>query len=131
MKTYFDERALRLLDETEEIEIETRVPNTHDVHRATLWVVVVGSDVYVRSANGEQGHWYQELTANPAGAIYADEERLPIHAAPVADTELQLKVSEAYLRKYAQYPHDVAWITGPAVLATTLRLEPDPRGPIS
>ena len=129
MSEHFDQRALQLLDDAEEIEIETRIePADKGVpQRTVLWVVVVGADVYVRSVNGEQGHWYQHLTANPAAAIYADDERMPVHAAPVSDTEVQLKVSAAYLRKYAQYPQDVAWIIGPSVLATTLRLEPDNR----
>lgn len=80
------------------------------------------------TVGGEQGHWYQHLTANPVGAIYADDMRLPIRAAPVFDTQLQLKVSEAYLRKYWQYPQDAAWIITPAVLATTLRLDPELQG---
>jgi hypothetical protein len=130
MNKHFDQRELRLLHETEEIEIETVAPRlaADKPQRAVLWVVVVDEDVYVRSVNGEQGHWYQHLTANPLGAIYADDRRMPVRAAPITDNQLQLKVSAAYLHKYAQYPHDVAWIIGPAVLATTLRLEPDSQG---
>lgn len=130
MTQHFDQRELRLLHETEEIEIETSAPGSdpEGLQRAVLWVVVVGEDVYVRSVNGEQGHWYQHLTKDRAAVIYADERRMPVRAAAVSDTQLQLKVSEAYLRKYAQYPQDVAWIIGPGVLATTLRLEPDSRG---
>ncbi len=126
MSKHFDEHELRLLKDAEEIEIETgaELLETDKIQRTVLWVVVVGQEVYVRSVNGTQGHWYQHLTANPAGVIYADEIRMPVHAAPVFDTQLQRKVSEAYLRKYAQYPQDVAWIIGPEVLATTLRLEP-------
>ena len=127
MNKHFDQRELRLLQDAEEIEIETGTEQSETgmPQRTVLWVVVVGEDVYVRSVNGEQGHWYQHLTANPAGVNYADDRRMPVHAAPVSDTQLQLKVSDAYLRKYWQYPQDVAWIVGPAVLATTLRLEPD------
>jgi len=120
----FEERELRLLRETEEIEIETTLNQTRELHRATVWVVVVGSDVYVRSVNGAQGHWYQQLTANRIGSIYADEKRLPVRAAPVSDAQLLEQVNDAYLSKYGHYPHDVAWIIGPQVTPTTLRLHP-------
>ena len=127
MSKHFDQHELRLLQDAEEIEIETctEQSETGQPQRAVLWVVVVSDDVYVRSVNGEQGHWYQHLTANPAGVIYADDRRMPVHAAPVSDKEVQLQVSDAYLRKYGQYPQDVAWIIDTAILATTLRLEPD------
>jgi hypothetical protein len=130
MSEHFGERELRLLTVAEEVEIETQTggPEADKPQRAVVWVVVVGEDVYVRSVNGDQGHWYQHLAANPAGALYADDRRLPIQAVPVQDTKLQLKVSEAYLRKYWQYPQDAAWMIAPTVLATTLRLDPDLRG---
>lgn len=121
----FDPQALRLLHESEEIEIEAEWPDTHEKHRVTVWIVVVGANAYVRSVNGEQGHWYRQLSANPCAAIYAEERRIPVRAAPVGDSELQLEVSKAYVRKYAQYPHDVAWIVGPKVTTTTLCLEPE------
>jgi hypothetical protein len=126
MSKHFDQRELRLLGDTEEIEIETcmGLPETAEPKRTVVWVVVVGEDVYVRSVNGEQGHWYQHLAANPVGAIYAHDSRLPIRAVGVIDTQTQLKVSEAYLHKYRQYPQDAAWIITPTVLATTLRLDP-------
>ncbi|MGD0491290.1 MAG: DUF2255 family protein [Steroidobacteraceae bacterium] len=127
MSKHFDQSQLRLLDDVEEIEIETRTGllETDTPQRTVVWVVVVDEDVYVRSVNGELAHWYQHLTANPVGAIYADDRRLPIHAAPALDPQLQLRVSEAYLRKYRQYPQDAAWLIVPTVLATTLRLDPE------
>jgi hypothetical protein len=121
MGEHFGPDDLRVLTNVEEIEIETV---QEQQHRRTIWVVVVGSDAYVRSVNGEQGGWYQELVAKPVGAVYADDQRIPFHAVPVSDAETQSQVSVAYLRKYAQYPHDVAWIVGPKLLPTTLRLEP-------
>ena len=122
MVVHLDEDNVRLLSEAEEIEIET-VPSGAQTHRATIWVVVVDSKVYVRSANGEQGHWYQELTANPVGAVYADGRRIAVRAVPVSDSTIHSQVSEAYKRKYAEYPQDVAWLLRPDVLPTTLRLE--------
>jgi hypothetical protein len=119
----FDLGNLRLLNDVEEIEIETETAQ-EERDRRILWVVVVGSKPYVRSANGQKGHWYHELIAKSAGAVYADGHRIPFQAVPVSDAETLTKVSEAYMRKYAHYPDDVAWLVSPAVLPTTLRLEP-------
>jgi hypothetical protein len=125
MTEQFEERELRLLHETEEIEIETLLSETrNELHRVTVWVVVVGSHAYVRSVNGEQGHWYRQLSANRVGSIYAGEKRMPIRAVPVSDAQLLEQVNDAYLSKYGHYPHDVAWIIGPQVSPTTLRLHP-------
>ena len=124
MGQHFEQHELRLLDDIEEIEIEILRSDTQKLHRATLWVVVVASDVYVRSVNGAEAHWYQHLIGKSPGTIYANDKQLPIHAVPVADAEIRVEVSEAYQRKYALYPQDVAWIVGPEVQRTTLRLEP-------
>lgn len=128
MDKHFAAYELRLLDDTEEIEIETVRSDTKEAQRAVVWVVVVDCEAYVRSVNGAQGHWFQQLAANPRGAIYAEDQQMPIRAVPVSDSDIQLKVSEAYARKYAFYPQDVAWMVGPEVLSTTLRLEPRPPG---
>ena len=131
MGQHFAPHELRLLDVTEEIEIETVRSDTQELQRATIWVVVVGPHAYVRSVNGEEGHWYRQLTANSAGAIYAEDQQIPIRAVPVSDSSIQLQVSEAYRRKYGLYPQDVAWIIEPTVESTTLRLEPKPASPPS
>lgn len=125
----FNPDELELLKESEEIEIETVAMDTQASHRATIWLVTVGSEVYVRSANGREGLWYQQLTANGAGAIHTENKRIPVCATPVSDPALQCEVSGAYLRKYAPYPQDVAWLVLPEIAGTTLRLEPS-RGSI-
>jgi hypothetical protein len=124
MGEHFNPDELQLLKETEEIEIETVATDTQENHRATIWLVTVGPDVYVRSANGMEGLWYRQLTASGAGAIHAENKRIPVCATRVSDPELQCEVSEAYLRKYAPYLHDVAWLVLPEIAGTTLRLEP-------
>ena len=129
MDKHFAPHELQLLDSTEEIEIETVHSDSQELHRAVIWVVVVGPHAYVRSVNGEQGHWYRHLIANSVGAIYAEDRHMPIRAVPITDVQIQLQVSEAYQRKYGLYPQDVAWIVGPTVQSTTLRLEPSPASP--
>jgi len=119
----FEPDELELLDEEEEVEIESAATPGSEAHRTTLWIVVMGPHAYVRSVNGAQGHWYRRLMTDGIGTLHASDRQIPIRAAPVSDRQLQLQVSEAYRRKYALYPHDLAWITADPAGATTLRLE--------
>jgi hypothetical protein len=124
MGEHFDPDELQLLNEADEIEIETHATESQESHRATIWLVTVGPEAYVRSTNGTEGLWYRQLTANGAGAIYAENKRIPVRATRVSDAEVLREVSDAYLRKYAPYLHDVAWLVLPEIAETTLRLEP-------
>ncbi len=129
----FEQHELRLLDEIEEVEIETMRSDTKQPHRTIIWVVVVGPDVYVRSVNGAQAHWYQQLSEQSAGTIHANERQIPVHAVPVFDEPTQNRVNDAYQRKYELYPQDVAWIVAPEVQRTTLKIlrkaHPEERAP--
>ena len=122
MPKQFDANVLNQLANAEEIEIETRSA-TGRTHRTTIWVVVDDNNVYVRSVRGRNGHWYQEITANPDAAIHVDGRRLVVHAVPVTDEALIARVSNSYLRKYRGSPF-VNSIVREEVLPTTLRLEP-------
>src|SRR5437764_12584578 len=82
----FKPDELALLEEAEEVDIETQAP-AGPVHRATIWIVVDGGSAYVRSVRGPAGRWYRELQANPAGAIHVGRRRLPTTAVPAADPD--------------------------------------------
>jgi len=122
MPKQFDESLLNQLNTIEEIDIETRSA-TGRTHRTTTWVVVVNKDVYVRSVRGRSGHWYQEITANPQGAIYMDGRRLSVQAIPITDPATIGRVSNAYPQKYRNSPFVIS-IVREEILPTTLRLEP-------
>ena len=119
----FKPDELALLDEAEEVEIETRAPGG-PVHRATIWIVVDGDAAYVRSVRGPAGRWYRELLANPAGAIHVDGRRLPATAIPAADPDSVDRVSAALRRKYRREGGSLESMLEPETLETTLRLEP-------
>lgn len=123
MGQHFDLDELQLLNDAEEVEIETEILQEQQ-DRRVIWIVVVGSHPYVRSVNGKQGHWYQELIAKSAGAIHVSGRRIPVRAVPVSDAETLMQVSEAYVCKYPHYLDDVAWLISSEVLPTTLRLGP-------
>jgi hypothetical protein len=119
----FNPDELALLDEAEEVDIETQAPGG-PVHRATIWIVVDGDSAYVRSVRGPAGRWYRELLANPAVAIHVDGRRLPSTAVRASDPDSVERVSAALRRKYRGQGGSLESMLRPETLETTLRLEP-------
>ncbi len=125
MNDSFDAETLSLLDETEEVKIETRRDGDSPEHRTIIWVVVTGGEVYVRSVRGPRGRWYREISSNPEGALHVDDERIPVRAAPADDGPTVEAVSDALRSKYEQSsPASTAAMLRPDTLPTTLKLSP-------
>jgi hypothetical protein len=125
MPRMFDQATLDKLDQTDEIEIETRRSDTAPAHRTTIWIVVDGGEVYVRSVRGPAGRWYRELVANPRGAVHADGSVVAVEAQAASDTATNGRVSAALQRKYERrWPGPTASMLTAEVVPTTLRLEP-------
>jgi hypothetical protein len=116
---------LQLLDETKEVQIETRRDEDAPAHRTTIWVVTVDGDVFVRSVRGDRGRWYREVSANPSAALHVGDRRIPVRAVPVTDEPMVGAVSEAYRSKYGRTsPGSTRAMLQPETLPTTLKLEP-------
>jgi hypothetical protein len=125
MNDSFDTETLHLLDETDEVRIETRRDADSPEHRTIVWVVVVEGEVYVRSVRGAKGRWYRELSSNPQGALHVGERRIPVRATPATDETTVDTVSDAYRYKYEEaWPGPTAAMLRPDVLPTTLKLSP-------
>jgi hypothetical protein len=125
MADTFDPDTLQTLDRTAEIDIETSRSADAPVHRVTIWIVVDGDEVFVRSVRGPSGRWYRELLANPKGAIYVNRRRLAIEAEPAADAETIARVNDALRRKYERrWPGPLANMLREPVLPTTVRVKP-------
>ena len=121
----FDPETLNLLDKTDEVYIETSRDADAPEHRTIVWVVVVGSEVFVRSVRGLKGRWYQRISAHPEGALLAGDTRIPVHAAHAADAATVDAVSAAFRSKYEEaWPGPTAGIVRPVTLPTTLKLSP-------
>jgi hypothetical protein len=121
---HFDVDAKNRLEQTEDIQIETRRSGAESpAHRTTTWVVVVGDDVFVRSVRGNVGRWYQEIKANPMAVVHVAEQHLRVKAIPVTDDMMIARVSDEYHKKYGKSDHMPPMVR-PEVLPTTLRLEP-------
>jgi len=118
----FEPGELALLDETEEVRIETSRPNG-PAHRTIIWVVVDGDDVFVRSVNGATARWYREAVANPAVTIHVAGRALPARAVAATDPPSVQRTSDALNRKYAPDPA-LRLMLVPDIFETTLRLTP-------
>ncbi|HEY6698474.1 MAG TPA: nitroreductase/quinone reductase family protein [Acidimicrobiales bacterium] len=110
------------LETVPEIDIETQGVQG-EVHRTTIWAVVDGGDVYVRSLRGSAGRWYQELMAEPDAVIHVAGEAVPVHAMPAPDVESIGRANAGYQRKYADSPY-LGTMTREEILGTTVRFEP-------
>lgn len=119
----FEPETVKRFASTEEIEIRTKAGPSGRSIRTPVWVVVVGSDVYVRAVRGVKGKWYRSFTSDAQPAVILEGAR--VHVRPVAVSERAEieRVTEAYREKYGASP----WLGGvlkPHTLDATLRLEP-------
>jgi hypothetical protein len=118
-----DSDTLGKLEKVDEVRIVTATPDARK-HAATIWVVVVDGNVFIRSFTGPKGRWYKNILANPKADLEVDGERLHVKTEPVTDPPLIEKVSSAYLERYRGSPYAKDMVR-PEVLPTTLRLTPE------
>jgi hypothetical protein len=124
MPKHFDANAKHRLAQEDEIQIETKQSGANaPMHRTTIWVVVAGDDVFVRSVRGNAGRWYREIKANPSATLHVDGEQMTVRAVPVTDNAMIGRVSDEYRRKYRN-SSEMPSMLRTEVLPTTLRLEP-------
>ena len=120
--TAFPTLVVQAFEARHEVDVETSSARG-DVHRVTIWIVVVDEVPYVRSVRGPRGRWFRELLAR-AGAIHVGRRRIPVRASKVTDDALNERVSGALRAKYRTPKASVVAMTRPEVLATTARLDP-------
>ena len=118
----FATNDLALLDDAEEVEIETKAPD-QEARRTVIWAVVDGDEVFIRTYKGAGSRWFRDIQANPAVAIHVGGRRLMASAIAATDPDSIERTSAGYKRKYANDPATKAMLR-PEVLETTLRLEP-------
>jgi hypothetical protein len=111
------------IDTAREVDIETRRGEGAPSHRTTIWAVVDGGDVYVRSLRGASGRWYRELLAEPEAVLHVGDDTFPVRAAEAADPESVQRTSDALRRKYSD-SRSLDSMLADDILDTTLRLEP-------
>ena len=122
--------VLELLAAEEEVRVETTRADGLAL-RTTIWVMVEGDDVFLRSVRGERGRWYRHLRARPTGALVVAGRRTPFLAgrripftAELADDPTSVeRCSRALVAKYTGVPGLEPMLEA-EVLPATLRLVP-------
>jgi hypothetical protein len=117
----FPELILQRLDVAKEVDIETKSAEG-DVHRVTIWIVVVDGVPYVRSVRGKKGRWYRELVARQ-GKIHAGSRSIEVKPVRVTSVDLIDEVSAGFWKKYPKSASLFSMLRL-RTLDTTLRLEP-------
>lgn len=121
---------LELIAAEEEVRVETTRADG-SASRTTIWVMVDGEDVFLRSVRGERGRWYRHLRARPAGVLVLAGRRTPFRAgrripftAELADDPTSVeRCSRALVAKYTGIPGLRPMLEAEA-LPATLRLVP-------
>lgn len=111
---------LGLIAAAREVTIETRSGDR--VIGTVIWVVVVDEDIYVRSVDGEAGHWYRRALAEPEVALRVGDARFRFRAVPASDADSVERASEGLRLKYRGRSLEMMLL--PEVLGTTLLLQP-------
>jgi hypothetical protein len=117
-----DQATLDLLDAA--IEVDARTPRRDgSTSSRPIWIVVVDGVPYVRSYRGERGAWYRRARADGELEIAAGDTKIGARVEPIADAELDRRISDAFRAKYRRRsPASTDAMVTPEVVATTLRL---------
>jgi hypothetical protein len=116
----FDRETLRKLHDCKEVAIRTM---KHPASAVIIWIVVSGTEVFVRSVRGAKGRWYRDLATGGPATLEFNGEQLAVQAVPATDAGSTERASHELLSKYRSSPY-AASIVRPEVLETTLRLDP-------
>ncbi len=91
-----------------------------------IWVVRVGGDLYVRSANGLTGAWFRGVLTRHEGHIRAGGVEKDVTFVEETDSKINDQIDAAYLVKYRRFPQYVSPMVTPGVRAATIKLVPRP-----
>ncbi len=114
----FDPKLLERLATAEEVEIVAG-----NARPVVIWVVLVSTDVYVRSVRGPAGGWYRRLGRDKEGALRVGRSTVPVRATLAKDARTVLAVSLAFRQKY-RGSRSLPLMLRANTLPTTLRLDP-------
>jgi hypothetical protein len=107
-----------------ELRLASRRPDGSLSRYATIWAVVAGETVYVRSAYGYDDRWFQRALRSGAGRVEAGGvQRDVAFEQPAGDVSDD--VTAAYHAKYDRYgPAIVGTVVSPEAVRSTLRVTP-------
>ena len=87
----------------EELDLASVRPDGTLRNPVTIWVVRVGADLYVRSANGRAGSWFRATHVRHEGHIQAGGVGKDVKFVMEADDDINGQIDSAYRTKYRHY----------------------------
>jgi hypothetical protein len=91
----------------------------------TIWVVRVGSEIYVRSYKGRGSGWFKGVLVRHEGQIQAGGVQKDVTFVEETDPAVQQQIDAAYQLKYRREEKEyVDSVLTPEALAATLKLVP-------
>lgn len=122
MSGWTDEELQRIA-ESDDLEIATVRSDGTARRPVTIWVVCVGTDVYVRSVTGRHASWFRGARDRHEARVTVGGVTTDVHLVePADDTEA---IDAAYRIKYRRYALQIIEsIIAPEAVAATLRLVP-------
>jgi len=124
--TWAEDQLARIGDATELELASQRSDGTFSLF-TTMWVIRVGSDLYVRSAGGPDRLWYRNALRRQSGRIRAGGVDVPATFTDAAANGPHDAIDAAYHAKYDRYgPAPVSHVTGASAHAVTIGLGSEP-----
>ncbi len=116
---------LNRIGEAEELQLSSLRKDGSMRKPVTIWVVRVGSDLYVRAVKGRQGAWFRGVQTRHEGQIRSGGVEKDVTFVEAPDSPLHKEIDAAYREKYRRYPKSYtdSCLT-PEAKAATIKLVP-------
>ena len=109
---------------SEELQLASARPDGRLRKPVTIWVVRLGDEIYVRSVNGRNSHWFRGVEDRHEGHIHAGGVDKDVRFVDAGD-DLNDEIETAYRTKYGHYDASVVDpLFTPGAKAATLELVP-------
>ena len=126
--TAWTREELKKIGSAEELQIASLRQDGTLCKPVIIWVVRVGDDLYVRSANGRTSAWFRGTQTRHEGHVRAGGVEKEVTFVEETDPGINDLIDTAYLTKYSRYSQYVAPMVTPEVKAATIKLVPRSTG---
>ena len=122
--TNWPREELEKIAAADELQLASARPDGRLRKPVTIWVVRLGDDIYVRSVNGRNSHWFRGVEDRHEGHIRAGGVDKGVRFVEAGD-DVNDEIEAAYRTKYRHYDASVVDpLFTPGAKAATLELVP-------
>lgn len=122
--TNWPREELEKIAAADELQLASARPDGRLRKPVTIWVVRLGDDIYVRSVNGRNSHWFRGVEDRHEGHIRAGGVDKGVRFVEAGD-DVNDEIEAAYRTKYRHYNASVVDpLFTPGAKAATLELVP-------